>query len=361
MSLFGRLAAGTIVLTTAVLVAGERRGQVVRVKITDKEVEGTPLHTSASQVVLLARDGAVWDIDPRQVQSFSQTTRAFESLSLTSLSSQLAREFGDPFEVTSAGKFLVVHPRGHGKQWARRFDELYRSFRHYFSVRGFSPTEPEFPLVAIVLRSRAEFDAHKRRDKIPSNVLGYYSPTSNRVVLYDVTEGDDDAWKKNAETIIHEATHQTAFNTGIHNRLRPTPRWVVEGLGTMFESRGVWDSRTYPREKDRINWGRLSSFRSYLQRRPEDALAEIVSSDRPFQTEPDGAYAEAWALTFFLVETRPREYAKFLKLTCGQDFEDYTATQRLTDFHKVFGGSVFGGNLKLLDAQFLQFVQKLRE
>src|SRR5262245_20690259 len=32
------------------------------------------------------------------------------------------------------------------------------------------------------------------------------------------------------DTMIHEATHQVAFNTGLHSRLGCNPKWVVEGL-----------------------------------------------------------------------------------------------------------------------------------
>src|SRR6185295_16554928 len=115
-------------------------------------------------------------------------------------------------------------------------------------------------------------------------VLGYYSPTTNRILMFDPGQSD---WlaSSSAETIIHEAAHQTAFNTGVHTRFAATPRWIVEGLGTQFEARGVWQSRSYPNQADRINRGRLISFRQYLARRPTDAIAQIVSSDRLFGSD----------------------------------------------------------------------------
>ncbi len=81
---------------------------------------------------------------------------------------------------------------------------------------------------------------HRQGDKIDSRVLGYYSSRSNRITLYDVggTAAGSAAWHQNADTIIHEATHQTAYNTGVHRRFAQTPKWVVEGLGhsnTMVE------------------------------------------------------------------------------------------------------------------------------
>ncbi|MBI1903670.1 MAG: DUF1570 domain-containing protein [Planctomycetia bacterium] len=335
---------------------GERRGSLMRVEIEGQEIEGTPLAWSDSGVAFLTREGTILGFEPKHVTKQHKTTAAFESYSTTAMRSRLTREFGEKFEVTAAGKYLVVHPRGHGQQWARRFDELYRSFRHYFSVRGFDLEEPEFPLVAVVLRTRGEYEQYRQKDGVPVGTVGYYSPGNNRVVLYDVTEGTGDkAWHKNAATIIHEATHQTAFNVGIHNRLRPTPRWVAEGLGTMFEAEGVWDSRNHTRQGERINKALLAQFKKNLPRRKDDSLAQLVASDRAFKADQANAYAEAWALTFFLVETRPRDYAKYLKLTVGEEFQPYPDSRRLADFMKVFGK-----NFKQLDAQFVRFIEGLK-
>src|SRR5207249_2926432 len=137
---------------------------------------------------------------------------------------------------------------------------------------------------------------------------------TNRILMFDASTSNGEwDWTTNANTIIHEAAHQTAFNTGVHTRFSAAPRWLVEGLGTMFEARGVWQSRTYPNQADRINRGRLDAWRVYAKnRRTGDAIAQLVSSDRLFTSDPDGAYAEAWALSFFLIETTPKKYIDYL-------------------------------------------------
>ena len=73
--------------------------------------------------------------------------------------------------------------------------------------------------------------------------LGHYDPASNRVFLFDATKDAGYDWSENADTIIHEATHQTAYNVGVHKRFIAAPRWMVEGLATMFEARGVWNAQ----------------------------------------------------------------------------------------------------------------------
>jgi hypothetical protein len=274
------------------------------------------------------------------------------------LRSRLSQEFGRGFEVSSTGHYLVVHPLGQSDQWSKRFEELYRSFVHYFSVRGLKLKAPEFPLVAIALNSRDEFLRYAARDgaNVGQNVLGYYSPQSNRIALYDVAAGNKAAWHYNAETIIHEAAHQTAFNTGVHNRFSPPPRWVAEGLGMLFEAPGVWNARYSSRSQDRINPSRLAQFRQRLGRRKVDALANLIGSDRAFQSDPEAAYAEAWAFTYFLVETRPRDYSKYLAVTAAKpDFQLTTSAERMADFT-----AVFGKDLKMLDALYRRFIASLQ-
>ena len=153
--------------------------------------------------------------------------------------------------------------------------------------------------------------------------------------------------------LIHEATHQTAFNTGIHNRYSPPPDWVSEGLATMFEAPGVYDSPNHSQAADRVNRDRLRDFVKFVapRHRPE-VIALIVASDDLFHVNPAAAYAEAWAFTFFLVETQPRKYAEYLKRTAShRPFHPCTASERTADF-----AAVFGSDWRMLEARFLRFM-----
>ena len=37
-------------------------------------------------------------------------------------------------------------------------------------------------------------------------------------------------------TVIHEATHQIAFNCGLHTRYADNPLWLTEGMALYFET-----------------------------------------------------------------------------------------------------------------------------
>lgn len=332
---------------------------MIRVRLAGGAFEGKPLSWSSSAVFLLSRDGQVLKFRPTEARDFQKSSPRFYSYPHHEMRPQLYTEFGRDFDVTGTGHYLVVHPRGKRDQWAQRFEDLYRSFTHYFQVRGLKLHGAEFPLVAVVYPNQREYQkaAARRGEKVSPNYLGHYSQWSNRIYLFDMTGGDERRdWSLNAETIIHEATHQTAYNTGVHTRMSGSPRWVVEGLATMFEARGVWNSSRYRTQRDRINRYQLDEFHAQAKRRPEGAFASLLASDRLFNSNPDAAYAEAWAWSFYLCETRPRLYTKYLTKTADRPMlEEYTASERVKDFTDIFGD-----NIKSLEANFLRYMAQLR-
>jgi hypothetical protein len=339
--------------------AGSSAAFTIEARVRGTRVEGKPLSWNEQQIFLLARDGFLWEFRPDEASGLRKTAGSFHSYSFPELRGALERELEGRLELTSTAHYLVAHPRGAGRKWAERFEELYRSFVHYFAVRGLAIKDPEFPLVALVWPSKEEFGRYARTlgTEVPPGMLGFYSPVSNRVLLYDSSSGKNDtlAWQQDAATSVHEATHQTAFNTGVHSRFAPPPRWLAEGLGMLFESRGVHNSRNYPNAEDRINRNRLAEFRQYVAAgRKPGAFLEIVESDRLFQINPSAAYAEAWALAWFLSETQPTNYSRYLSKTAGREsFVPYTAAQRRADFT-----AAFGSDLRMLEASYLRFVEQ---
>ncbi|MBS0209951.1 MAG: DUF1570 domain-containing protein [Planctomycetes bacterium] len=322
--------------------------------LNGSHLEGWPLSWSSSQVHLLSRDGRWLSFAPDKAQRATRLSESFRGYSVNEVRSQLQREFGKQLDTSSTAHFVVAFPRGQRDLWAAKFEDLYRAFVHYFNRRGIPLSEPEFPLVAIVWPSQADFMRYAQQDNAPSNsnVLGYYSPRTNRIALFDTGKGPGDL-NSTADTIIHEATHQTAFNTGLHNRFSATPRWVVEGMATMFEARGVWNSKAYTTQGDRINRGRLKQFQQLPETRQAATLVDLVGSDRLFQQNVNLAYAEAWALSFFLNETQSQRYGQYLRVVVARPQSgEYSSAQRVKDFTGVFG------DLALLDSHFQKFMKE---
>ena len=347
------------VVMTCVCGAQPSTDFMVRLTLQHQAIEGMPVAWNRSEVHLLGRDGRLWAFPPGDASDFQQTSDRFQGYSISDLRALLLREFGQDFEVSGTDHFLVVHPRGEGDRWAQRFEDLYRSFFRYFSLRGLRPSQPPFPLIGVVCKDRNQFLQHsgEHAQRGPAGVVGCYNLESNRVFIYDFGGGEQSAaWQKNASVLIHEATHQTAFNTGIHSRYTPPPLWVAEGLATLFEAPGVYGARNYGDSADQMNQGRFRDFKARMARHRPELLVSLIASDDLFRADPMTAYAEAWAMTYYLVETQPQKYAAYLSATARRaPFVEVTAKERLADF-----AAIFGSDWRMLEAQLLRYMADRR-
>ena len=87
-----------------------------------------------------------------------------------------------------------------------------------------------------------------------------------------------------------------------------------------------------------------------------DWIQDLVVSDRPFTQDVAAAYAESWALSFYLSEKMPVEYSQYLAATAGRKpFVRVTGIDRMTDFSQSFGD-----NWQMLDARVRRFMADLR-
>jgi hypothetical protein len=332
---------------------------MIELAIQGRKVEGTPLEWNENALHLLGRDGRLWNVNPADASKFKKTANQFRPFSPSDLRAALLSELGENYEVSGTGHYLVAHPKNQGDKWAEHFEDLYRSFTSYMTVRGVKITAPPYLLVGIVCRNQREFQQIAAENGVapPASVVGLYALESNRITLYDMGGGGNSAnWRRNASVILHEATHQMAFNTGVHNRFAPTPAWLAEGLATLFEAPGVYDAHQHPQLRDRVNRERLRDFRAAVekQHRPE-LLAATIASDRLFSINPPAAYAEAWALTFFMVENEPQKYARYLEVTAARPpFEEYTAAQRTADFT-----ALCGNDWRMLESRFLNYMKSI--
>lgn len=355
-----------LMLLTAMLLASAAANSevqaahfMIQADVDGQRVEGRPIYWSKSRVQLMLRDGQLLDFRTSQARNYRRSAEQFRSYTAAELRSRLAAELGRQFDITGTGHYLVAHPAGERDRWAERFEDLYRSFVHYFSVRGLPITEPEFPLIAVVWKDKQDYMKYAARtgNPIGPNVLGYYSPMTNRVHLYDEANGKTKGrqWKRNAKTIIHEVTHQTAFNTGVHKRFADCPRWVAEGLGTLFEAHGIYDSRNFSSPEDRLNRAQLANYKRIASRLKTSDLASMITADQQFISDSQLAYAQAWAFTFYLSETQPRRYTEYLAKTASHEpGQPGTSHQRLTDFT-----SIFGDNFAMHQARFSKFMAEI--
>ncbi len=301
------------------------------------------------------------------VKSFRRIDSQFRPHRATEMRDLLRSELGKTYEVAGTQHYLVCAPRGRAKQYAPIFEDIYRTFHGYFSTRGFRIPSPEFPLVAIIFQNRKSFHAYLSRNgmRLNSAMLGYYLPMSNRVLLYETgAPGASTSGRSLAaipdnlrDNMVHEATHQVAYNTGLHSRIGDNSRWVVEGLATVFEAPSIRNTSSGATSKSRINRGRYIDFQNFAEKRRKPvSLEDFVASDSMLQSSTSNFYSQAWALSSYLVETRPSQYAKYLKRIAERDpLKSYSSKQQVADFKEVFDE-----DLEWLEVSFLRYMQRLK-
>lgn len=333
---------------------------LIDITIGKSQLSGRVAAANERDCWLLQRDGRLASFHMDDVIDFSEVEPRFRPYSSLDLRDRLQTEFGRGFEVKTTSHYIVVAQRGAGERYAALFEKIYRQCHLYFVARGFRMEEPEFPLVAIVFPDQGSFAKYCRTEEATpqAGVVGFYLTTSNRVALYDRAATGQATATDVDDTVIHEATHQVAFNTGIHSRIGQNPLWVVEGLATLFEADGVRVRQAEAGAADRINPERREWFHNYRRlRRPKNSLDAFLRDDTLFKRASLDAYSQAWALTFYLVESRPAEFARYLKAIAARDpLTRYDSDSRLADFRDAFGK-----DLDVIENGLLRFHDRLGE
>ncbi|MGN6136944.1 MAG: DUF1570 domain-containing protein [Aureliella sp.] len=330
--------------------------------------------------LLLTADGQLWLLQPEDILSQTPSDEPLEPQSTEEISAELREKLAPGFLVHKTAHFVLIYNTS--ETYARwvgdLYERLYRAFANFWKQRGVRLDEPRFPLVALVFDSQAAYLQYAEREIGPSAkaMIGYYNMQTNRIVSFDITgvQGlavpgqrysstamltalfSQPQAERTVATIVHEAVHQIAYNCGLQVRLADNPKWVSEGLAMFFETpdnnpRG-WGTI------GKVNYHQLQQFRQYLSRRPNDSLTSLISDDGRFANKDTvaGAYAESWALTYFLLKAHTDKYVAYTKdLATYPPLGECDARQRIELFKKHFGDDT-----AKLDAQFLAYMRRLR-
>lgn len=237
------------------------------------------------------------------------------------------------------------------------FERLHEAFMTTWKNAGLDVATPNHQLIVVIFADRRDYEAFATRDVGPAadRVVGYYNLASNRVTTFDLTGSDLLARRLRrppgrtgpeilaspeagglVATLVHEATHQLAFNCGLHRRLAPIPLWLSEGMATYFEPPDLSSPRGW-KGIGMVNRPRLDRFLATV--RPGWA-AGLVNGDDPFRdaATAEDAYARAWALTHFLAQTRKEQFTAYLRIMATrQPFAADTPEIRERDFREAFG------------------------
>ncbi len=307
-------------------------------------------------VLLEERNGKLHQISAKQITSRDDAEYIFVPLTSSESVIDLVSQVSDEFEITETEHYILCsnsateYVEFSGKLLESVFDQYYRFMGELKVVVN----EPARKLPIVIFANPSDFQvfAKKQHPEISfEDTPGYFSVSDNQTLLLDLT-GDrsirsaTSIRKRLAEkplqvaTVVHEAVHQLAFNSGLQVRMADNPLWLSEGLAMYFES-GVSRSSLLLSRPGLVNPRHHPTFMKLVQdNRISGGLKSLIESDTAIQNveEMPLAYAKAWALTHYLFREEQIGMQKYLQgIATRKPMVGLTAEQRTQEFQDAFG------------------------
>ena len=361
--------------------AGAESRPVERIELQgdggQRQIEGVVVVEAVDGGLLLERpDERLELVQPGDILSRTPVARP-EVESPRDLGRRILGELPPGFDLLVTKHYCICFDtsRAYAQWCAALFERLHDAFANFWRQAGIEMSPPPRPLLVVIFADRQRYEAFAARDlgAAADRVVGYYNLMTNRVTTFDLTGsaglprpagqaaaragleilGSPEASGMVA-TLVHEATHQMAFNGGLHQRLAPVPLWLSEGVATYFETPDLASDRGW-KGIGNVNTPRLERF---LANHEAGTLEQIVLGDEPFRRPDEAldAYSRAWALTFFLTQTRKAAFVGYLRtISRKEPLADDSEEERLRDFKTAFGASPAD-----LEEPLLRYMTRLR-
>ena len=344
----------------------EQASRSIDGKIEVEALDGSVLFQDMLGHLLILRKDEILAREPRDQPM---------ELNAAALSARLTEELPDGFRLHQTRHYTFCYwtDREYVQWVATLYERLHSGFNNYWKNRGFDPQPAKRPLIVLVFANRAQFERFARTDMKaePTGIIGYYHVLNNWVVMYDLMAdgqfGNRERGLSQAlshpnavpmvATIVHEATHQLMYNNGMQQRLADIPLWVSEGLAVYFEAPDLTSKQGW-KGIGKVNLLRVQRAKQYLRQRPADSLSTLMRDDKRFRdgTTTLDAYAEAWALNYFLLKKYGKQYQSYLQeLSKKTPLVSNSGDERIALFEEKIGKS-----LAELDREFVPFLQKLQ-
>ena len=361
--------------------AGAESRPVERIELQgdggQRQIEGVVVVEAVDGGLLLERpDERLELVQPGDILSRTPVARP-EVESPRDLGRRILGELPPGFDLLVTKHYCICFDtsRAYAQWCGALFERLHDAFANFWRQAGIEMSPPPRPLLVVIFADRQRYEAFAARDlgAAADRVVGYYNLMTNRVTTFDLTgsaglprPAGQAAARAGLEilsspeasgmvaTLVHEATHQMAFNGGLHQRLAPVPLWLSEGVATYFETPDLASDRGW-KGIGNVNTSRLERF---LANNRAGTLEQIVLGDEPFRRPDEAldAYSRAWALTFFLTQTRKAAFVGYLRtISRKEPLADDSEEERLRDFKTAFGASPAD-----LEEPLLRYMNRLR-
>jgi hypothetical protein len=336
--------------------------------------------TAGGETALLTPDNLLWIAQGDEILARRRDDAPLAPLDRDALAARLLAELPPGFRVHKTAHYVICYntTSAYAEWCGALYERLYRGFFSFWKHQGLELTQPEWPLAALVFDDRASYARYSQAElgDATTAIIGYYSLHTNRVTMYDLTGADgladprastsaahinqilsQPAAERTVATIVHEATHQLVYNSGLQQRYAGVPLWLSEGLAVYFETPDLGSTKAW-REIGAVNRVSLANFTQSLEGRGGDSLLNLLRDDARLRDprQAAAAYGEAWALTSYLLRNRREDFVAYLQtLARLGPLESLSPDERVAQFK-----ACFGHDLKSLDADLLRQTQRLR-
>jgi hypothetical protein len=325
---------------------------------------------SLDTLLLMTSDSHYHSTEKKSVLQHTSDSVPFEYDDKAVLSRTLQREFGSQFHVQSSMHYVICSSASAGdtNRCNAALERLFKGFFAFWKNRGLPLTHPPNQLVIVLHGNREMYQQHGQGElgDAVNSVHGYYSQKTNRVNLLAIDVAPRNGIfggasgvlaSRTMATVIHEATHQLSYNSGLQTRLAPHPLWFSEGLAVFFEPPNLKTQTGY-QPIGSVSPLHLGTYRAASRVRKVMNLKELLAHDRVFRDSATirMAYSQSWALTYFLIRTRRAEFLKYLETQgAKQSLSTDSPEVRLRDFEVVFGGTI-----RELQREFERYMQRVK-
>lgn len=348
---------------------------VLKSSDTPVEVWGRILVEAQDGGLLLEeRNGRLLQLTPAMIESKTTSEIPFTAMSNDELGIDLLSQVAAGFEIHQTDHYVICSNSAeeYAEFVGKLLEKVYDQYFEFMSEQEIAVRQPAGKLPIIILQSELEFKefaAAQHPETSFEDTPGYYSLLENQVLLQDLTRDrnvrSSTAIRKlladqplQVATMVHEAIHQLAFNTGLQIRMADNPVWLSEGLALFFEpiaprSANLWtrpglvSGRHHPVFITNSENGTTTiSFR------------DLLSVDRTFLSGDlvATAYAESWGLTSYLFRQQKAGMKKYLtKISQRKPLQRVSPEERVAEFEDAFGKST-----DEIERDTVSFVRRLR-
>ena len=310
--------------------------------------------------VILLPDG---ELVVRKKGDFQLTDRKFQPLTTKALTERLKAEFPG-FKIKSTNHYLYVYDTSDEFQLgtSRILETMLPGVKAYAEQCKIDVHDPPVPLVAVMFRTEAEFQKHRR---MPEGVVAYYDVLSNRVCMYEQSQlaevRPDLAVQQAIATVAHEGVHQILANIGVQHRLSVWPMWLSEGLAEFFAPTST-GARLKWKGPGQVNDLRMFELEQYLKENStSEPKGEMVEHTVLAGQLSSTGYASAWALTHYLAKNRRSEFNGYIRevsqLQPLSGAIDVTPPGVVRSNREQFS-KTFGEDFKQLEAKLVAHLRK---